>query len=1142
MCNKHFRIYLLLALSVLLMAGLIFNAQAAGGQVSGTVYIDKNADGSFTSGERTLLYVDVTLYRQLSSGEWDFIASTSTTKNGIYAFSVPDDGTYRLHFEAPDNYRYTYFGQGSQVLPAKENISDTLPFTLSDGKNITLDAGLLTGNSYVSIVAFEDSNANGGRKNNEPLIRYVKVGLYFTHEGVDYLVAETITDKEGQASFSYVSPGPYHIKATLPENYVSGPMGTKINSFYNYMMPSITNECESPTFEVPEKSGIAMGIGMVKTGSLSGSIWQDANGNDAKDSNENGCPGAKVFLSSDALNITRTTDIDVNGQYHFTGLQPAEYSLTIELPESMIFSDSASSYIKNIAGSASTNVSVQVEQNTLVPPIGAAKASVVEVYVHDAGRNAPLSGVSANLVQNGTLISSALSDQSGMLRFPLVRCGEGQISFTLPKGYLVAQDGGVFPYENGKEKGTFTVQVPLNDNVRLEAAAIETISISGRIAEDPTNTGTILDTNVSLSGFTVQAIDANGAVAHQTVSDENGMYTVSALVPGSYTIRFLLDDRYIATPYLANESSAFNSIYTQQPEYGETQVISLTAGEKKDQVNAAFFKAGIADGYVLLNPNYDQLASNHGGLSGVKVTLLHADGTAYRDYAYSITDENGYFCIKGILPGEYTLHYQLPGGCAFVAPLLQEKSYVSPVFTVSNGSQIHASPIGAVRTAILSGSVLDYSTESGISATITLQNSRTGEVFTLQTDAIGSFAFSDMLPDTYLMQVSLADGFVFADSEKSVLPYLNASSTTAQVTLPMGGVQENCDIIASQPVDWQVQLYYDKNNNLALDDKEDMVVGRQVDLYLREDYIGSFTTDQNGLVSFNQIISATYTLRIPLLDREVLLGKYNDSCTIHSSYTLLPLMQYGAIEGSIWSLDGTMNGVSGITVSLLKDGNVQATEQTGANGHFRFENLLEGQYQLRCTPAAGYLFARAVDAVERDSYILSKNDGSLMYGIVDLAMGEVFSRAHIGIGGMGTIGDTAWIDLDKNGMLDIDEPLLPGVEIQLYQYGELITSAKTDVYGRYTLTNLYPGVYEMHVSFPKEVKPTIRQTQFPLVASILPENARDNTVVVENVVVPSMDRNLNVDMGFVLKKKNVYPASLNLTPSIDWTEKNQIEE
>ncbi|MBR2055049.1 MAG: hypothetical protein IJ968_09220, partial [Clostridia bacterium] len=238
--------------------------------------------------------------------------------------------------------------------------------------------------------------------------------------------------------------------------------------------------------------------------------------------------------------------------------------------------------------------------------------------------------------------------------------------------------------------------------------------------------------------------------------------------------------------------------------------------------------------------------------------------------------------------------------------------------------------------------------------------------------------------------------------------------------------------------------------------------------------------------------------------------------------------------GQVWSMDGTANGVEGLEISLVQNGQVVMQTVTDHDGNYTFEKLLKGDYQLRSNLPAGFSFARMQDVSARNSYILSQVDGSSIFGMIPLQMGQHFTGADIGIGAMGSIGDTAWIDLNKNGMQDIGETPLPGVIIELYQYDNLVASAVTDVYGHYHLDNLYPGAYEMHVTMPKEVKPTIQQDQFPLVASILPES-NDTTVVVENVIVPSNAKDLNLDLGFMLKKKNVYPASIKEVPQKDWS-------
>ena len=149
-------------------------------------------------------------------------------------------------------------------------------------------------------------------------------------------------------------------------------------------------------------------------------------------------------------------------------------------------------------------------------------------------------------------------------------------------------------------------------------------------------------------------------------------------------------------------------------------------------------------------------------------------------------------------------------------------------------------------------------------------------------------------------------------------------------------------------------------------------------------------------------------------------------------------------------------------------------------------------------------------------------------------MGAQMTACDIGIGAMGALGDTAWLDLNGDGLQDGDEPCLPGVRIALYQYGELAAEAVTDNQGHYLITNLYPGAYTVRVTLPSEVKTTLRREDYPLTASVLPESDED-TVEVQGIIVPSAGRNLNCDLGFVLRQAGVYPAGLDQLYSTDWS-------
>ncbi|NLA54212.1 MAG: hypothetical protein GX858_07685, partial [Clostridiales bacterium] len=99
---------------------------------------------------------------------------------------------------------------------------------------------------------------------------------------------------------------------------------------------------------------------------------------------------------------------------------------------------------------------------------------------------------------------------------------------------------------------------------------------------------------------------------------------------------------------------------------------------------------------------------------------------------------------------------------------------------------------------------------------------------------------------------------------------------------------------------------------------------------------------------------------------------------------------------------------------------------------------------------------------------------------------------------------------------------------------------QTDEYGRYRLTDLYPGEYSVEVTMPKELKATKQQTKFHLVASFLPE-IECEVIIVEDIIIKSGSRNLNFDMGFVTVKEGILPLSMLNPPQKDWTPYVQVE-
>ena len=67
-----------------------------------------------------------------------------------------------------------------------------------------------------------------------------------------------------------------------------------------------------------------------------------------------------------------------------------------------------------------------------------------------------------------------------------------------------------------------------------------------------------------------------------------------------------------------------------------------------------------------------------------------------------------------------------------------------------------------------------------------------------------------------------------------------------------------------------------------------------------------------------------------------------------------------------------------------------------------------------------------------------------------------------------------------------------------------------------------------------ELKPTLQQTAYPLVASVLSE--ADGVIArAENIIVPSGSYNFNCDFGFVAVTQGVLPEVMRDLPQKDWT-------
>lgn len=1136
--------WLIPLLSILLIALCLGAAQAEGAQISGKVYIDRNNDGIMQSNESALPNTKVILQRRNEDGTTKDLSSKTISRNGDFAFAVNKAGEYRLKIDLPGGYLFTTPGRGSAALPAYKNKSYTPFFTLEDGSARVINIGASKTGAILSAVAFMDKNLNGGRSNSEPYLKGVKAELVYESEGTYYTVAEATSDRNGAIQFRDISPATYLLRVTLPDSYVIGPKGEKLNIWYNQINAGKGNTGISDPLELLPARTVSLGIGTVETGSLQGSLWYDENCNGAKDSGEKALTDTKVLLISPSLHLTRETVSDKNGRYEFTGVQPGDYKVGVQLGDGLVFTYPGYSAISAIGSYGEAAANVQVHKTTTMRDIGAMPSARINLsfYVdqnlngsRDAGENG-LANVSVTVRQMDQTVESKQTGTDGTVSFSSLRSGEAQVVCALPHGYIfkLGDNDEAFRITQTAALSQYTAQLPLNEengNQYDGAVALSVpAQIRGKLFEDPDNTGVYAEECDLLPGFTVLAVTSDGQIMAQAMTDAMGGYQLYPLYAGDYTVHFLLNDPYVASPHTDD-----NDIVTQTPAAGETDVISLAPGQLVTDVNGAVFRAGVVDGSVS-----NAVDGGQSGIRGITVTLLDADGAPVSDFSYGVTDDTGYFMIKGVLPGQYTVRYELPETVAFAQG--DERETESDAFTMTSGTECHLPDVQAVYTASVSG-FTGRNQNAPIAVRLTLTNAETGEILeTESSEENGEYRFSCLRPGDYTLAAQLPAGHVFGQLTGS--PFGPKAQETDSVSLSLTPEDEiTVDIRAALPVQFSGVVFYDADQSRTRDAQESPAAGRTLILWMNGERAAEITTDGSGEFSAANLVPGAYTVQIELQENEVLLSPdaeqqnnlWSFPCELDEDQSAsIAVLRYAVLTGSVWNLDGSYNHVDMIPVTLLDaNGKPLAQVTTNEKGDFGFSRLLPGTYSLSAEPPQDFIFAKEQDTAKRRSVIQSLADGEAQSIPFTVPMGKKVTGMDIGIGSIGRIGDKAWLDTNGNGMQDIGEPGMPGIKIELYRGGEFIVSATTDLYGRYGIDNLYPGEYEMRVTMHKELKATKHQTSFPLVASIMPES-KDTTVTFSGVVVPSGGANLHCDLGFQLRKTGVYPAVMKSIPTKNW--------
>jgi serine-aspartate repeat-containing protein C/D/E len=273
---------------------------------------------------------------ELVDSNGNVVATTRSAADGSYRFDRLPSGVYTIIETTPEDLLDGESRAGSingRRVGDDSATSEITQIILGVGQNgLNYDFCELRPGS-ISGHVFEDSNNDGFRQPDEPLIANATVTLYDS-QGSE--VGQMQTDERGYYRFALLRPGRYRVVETQPDGYLDGldqvgtiqgrPVGvvdSALDTISEIVLPSGLD-------------GINYDFGEILPASIEGRVIVDSNGNCILDAElDRPLPGITIELLNDRGQVIQTTTTDEDGRYRFSGLIPGQYSVRETQPQDL---------------------------------------------------------------------------------------------------------------------------------------------------------------------------------------------------------------------------------------------------------------------------------------------------------------------------------------------------------------------------------------------------------------------------------------------------------------------------------------------------------------------------------------------------------------------------------------------------------------------------------------------------------------------------------------------------------------------------------------------------------------------------------------------------------------------------------------
>lgn len=1175
------RLLALLMAAMLLLASVATAEDAVHASITGCAFVDTNGDMVCDEGEVLMSGLTARLYRY-EDEEWQEMAVAETDEYGQYTFAIAEEGEYciRSSTTAAD-YSVLAVGENPDpVLGSEEKQSYVLSITGNETYYVDISLGQAASAAFT---VFEDKNADGKEGQYDEGVKSVLVELL---DG-DTIVAGGETGKKGELSLGGFVPGTYTVRFTLPEGYGFCVKGENVEKGDSIVENSGSRVAVSDAFVFTAEETVSLGAGVIPVGTFSGKVFEDADNNGIMDETDPGVGGVGLKLVGKKTGNVFELTSNEDGTYFFDLLPADTYVFTADLPEGLMYarySKDGGDLRSVFTGEtlerefAVSSKKRQTDKNVGVIQNGAISGTAFYDVDYDGIWDEDEPGY-ANVTLEAVKISTseamgrATTGEDGAFAVEGLRSSDYRLRVILP------DDGSVFtclPQEDGvvgnqlKQNGTSResrlepLTVTSGSNVPVLVGVAKGATVSGVLFEDANYNGVMDQKEKTFSGQLVLLVDEQGNTVAQTRSAAKGIYELSGIMPGTYTLKVERTRTYGFTRLRPAEEGG-SHIRELIDGFGVSDPMEIAMAQEWTQVNAGMLPAGTVSG-VLFHDGNDNGLQDEGeyGLTAATVRLLSADGEI--DLVRPV-DENGTYLFDGVMPGDYTLTFQLPenteisqvtsGGNTLENAGQQTET---DSFAVAMGEKSTYPLVGAVTLGTLEGIAFHDSNANGQQdageealAGVAITLTGAGNEYEATAGADGSFSIRDVRPGDYQLTLAMPDGYISSSNAGN----LSLSALNTQTILcPWSELinRQSLAVGAVEPAAVSGEIRLDENNNGQRETDERMMTGIQVELLNEVTGEIQYVTSSDQGFLFDSVRPGTYTVRFAL-PQQAEPAKVVDS-TFRFSGSVMEQTGLSVAEGQQESSLGTAlvsrtsiggqlklddvageQPVAGVTVTLLdaSTNQVLATAASDETGAYRFDGLWPGEYRIQADLAADAIFVRPDDAnYPQNVSIIQTDDG--MSSVIALKMAEHQLERNVLYIRTAKVGDLAFVDENGNGLLDGSERRLPGVKVQLLQDGQVAYETTTDLHGYYQFANVYPGAYTLQAAAYPQLTITTPVPALRIISSCLTsgdgQSAQSDAFHVESGSVST-----DFDLGYVLLPGQQLPQ-LPEEPTRDWSSWN----